>query len=261
MVDPYSDIVNADEAFLEVASEVSETRAAHPRQVEMRDRYFDEIDFGSGDVLEVGCGTGAVTAALAARDDVASAVGVDPSPYFLERARARETTARFKVGDARSLDYEDGTFDVVVFHTVLCHVPEPDEAIAQATRVVRPGGQVAVFDGDYCSTSLSISSDDPLGLIAHDYMAAHCHDMWFMRTCPARLRRAGLEVVSSLLHGFTDPEFFLSFAERAVDFCLSSGKTDEDGARVLQREIARRYEAGEFYGHWLYSSHIGRKAR
>lgn len=260
VADPYSDVVNADQDFLDLHSEILELRAAHPRQVEMRDRYFADIDFGDGRVLEVGCGTGAVTDALAARSEVSTAIGVDPSPHFIELARARDTDATFEIGDACALDYGDDSFDVVVFHTVLCHLPNPDAAIAEAVRVVRSGGQVAVFDGDYCSTSLSSSPDDPLAPCAHEYMAANCHDLWFMRRCPSRLRDAGLEIVSSLLHGFTDPDYFLPFAERAVDLHHALGHATDEEARALRDEVARRYQAGEFYGHMLYASHIGQKS-
>ena len=259
VADPYSDVVNAEQDFLDLHSEILELRAAHPRQVEMRDRYFADVDFGAGRVLEVGCGTGAVTDALVARSDVTTAVGVDPSPHFIELARARATNATFDLGDASALAYEDGSFDVVVFHTVLCHLPDPDLAIEEAVRVVRPGGQVAIFDGDYCSTTLSLSPDDPLAPCAREYMAANCHDLWFMRTCPSRLRNAGLEIVSSLLHGFTDLDYFLPFAERAVDLYHELGKTTDDGARALRDEVARRYEAGEFYGHMLYASIVAKK--
>jgi ubiquinone/menaquinone biosynthesis C-methylase UbiE len=256
VADPYSDVVNADQDFLDLHSEILELRAAHPRQVEMRDRYFADIDFGAGSVLEVGCGTGAVTDALAARPDVSTA---DPSPHFIELARKRDTRATFDLGDAYALEYEDDSFDVVVFHTVLCHLPEPDVAIAEAVRVVRPGGQVAVFDGDYCSTTLSLSPDDPLAPCAREYMASNCYDLWFMRSCPSRLRGAGLEIVSSMLHGFTDPDDFLPFAERAVDLYRELGKTTDEGARALLHEVARRYEAGEFYGHMLYASVVAGK--
>lgn len=259
MGDPFTDITNADEGLLELHAGILEIRAAHPRQVEMRDRYFDEIDFKGGEVLEVGCGTGAVTAALAERSDITRVVGIDPSPVFIEAAQDRSTDATFEIGDALSLPYEDNAFDVVVFHTVLCHVPEADLALREATRVVRRGGSVAVFDGDYCSTTLSLSPDDPLAPCALEYMASNCHDLWFMRSCPARLRRAGLEVVSSLLHGFTDPDYFLPFAERAVDLHLELGRTTEAGAAALHAEVERRYESGEFYGHMLYASHIATK--
>lgn len=259
MSDLFSDIVNADPEFVELWSEMLDVRAAHPRQVEMRDRYFADIDFGRGRVLEVGCGTGAIADALAARADTTEVIGIDPSPDFIEIARSRPTDAEFRLGDALTLDFEDESFDVVVFHTVLCHLPQPDPAIAEAVRVLRPGGQVAVFDGDYCSTTVSLEPDDPLAPYLSAYTAANVHDPWFMRTCRGRLHDADLQPIAALLHGFTDPDYFRPVAERAIDLAVKLGNIDEAGARALADEVRRRCDAGEFYGHALYASIVAEK--
>jgi ubiquinone/menaquinone biosynthesis C-methylase UbiE len=259
MSDPFSDIVNADREFLDLWSEMLDVRAAHPRQVEMRDRYFKDIDFGAGRVLEVGCGTGAIAEALAARTDTTEVIGIDPSPQFIEIARSRLTGAEFRLGDALALDFDDESFDVVVFHTVLCHLPQPDSAIVEAVRVLREGGMLAVFDGDNCSMSVSLRADDPLAPHIAEYTATNCHDPWFMRTCRGRLIATGLRPVSSLLHGFTDPDYFRPVAERAIDLAVKLGNLDTPAAHDLRDEIGRRCDSGEFYGHALYASIVAQK--
>ena len=55
------------------------------------------------------------------------------------------------MGDARALDLPDGHFDVVVAHTLLSHVDEPVRVLEEARRVLRPGGTLVVFDGDYAT--------------------------------------------------------------------------------------------------------------
>ena len=86
--------------------------------------------------------------ALAALPAVASVVGIDPSPFFLERARqlaadlaGEGERVEFLEGDARAVPLPDGSVDVVVFYTTLCHVPGPERALAEAHRVLRPGGR------------------------------------------------------------------------------------------------------------------------
>src|SRR4051812_46182807 len=64
-------------------------RAADPRQQALWDDYLSRAPVPRGRMLEVGRGTGAVTAKVAALPGVAEAVGVDPLPYFVERARRR----------------------------------------------------------------------------------------------------------------------------------------------------------------------------
>jgi SAM-dependent methyltransferase len=101
--------------------------------------------------LDVGCGTGALTQAileLAAPSEVAS---VDPSPGFIAHARKQITDprVRFETGDARSLLFDSGGFDVVVSGLVLNFVPQPDQAVAEMRRTARPGGLIGSYVWDY----------------------------------------------------------------------------------------------------------------
>ena len=91
--------------------------------------------------LDVGCGTGALTATILAMADPTGVVGVDPSEGFLTTARARIGDARgtFRTGDAQSLPVLDRQFDAVVSGLVLNFVPDPHGALAEFVRVARPG--------------------------------------------------------------------------------------------------------------------------
>ncbi|MFJ8012754.1 class I SAM-dependent methyltransferase [Streptomyces sp. NPDC096339] len=100
--------------------------------------------------LDVGCGTGALSRAIAERRRPRAVLGVDPSPGFVASARA-DAPARtgFVVGDAASLPVRDAEWDVVGSGLVLNFLPEPGAALAEAVRVVRPGGLVAAYVWDY----------------------------------------------------------------------------------------------------------------
>ncbi len=78
-------------------------------------------------------------------------VGIDPAAGFVAFAeeQVREPHVRFEIGDAQALPYEDGAFDAAVSGLVLNFVPEPDRAVAEMTRVTRPGGIVAACVWDY----------------------------------------------------------------------------------------------------------------
>lgn len=101
--------------------------------------------------LDVGCGTGALTSAVLRTGDPASVHGVDPSEGFLTHARQEtdDLRARFTAGDARALPFPDGRFDAGVSGLVLNFVPEPEAAVAELARVVRPGGVVGAYVWDY----------------------------------------------------------------------------------------------------------------
>ena len=104
------------------------------------------------DVLDMGCGPGSITVGLARR--AGTVVGVDVSAEMVEsasRLAAEEgvDNARFDVGSAYDLPFDDGSFDVVYAHQVMQHLSDPVRALREARRVLRPGGLVAVRDTDY----------------------------------------------------------------------------------------------------------------
>jgi ubiquinone/menaquinone biosynthesis C-methylase UbiE len=102
-------------------------------------------------VLDVGCGTGFLTMLLAELGCAAD--GVDIAPDMLARARAKAAasgiTARFFEGDAESPPVPDGDYDLVVERHVIWTLPNPDSALGAWRRVLRPGGRVALIEGQW----------------------------------------------------------------------------------------------------------------
>jgi SAM-dependent methyltransferase len=100
---------------------------------------------GAARVLDVGCGTGHLGAALVQAGAAQHVHGVDLSPAYIGHARTHHADPRlgFEVGDACALDAPDGSFDAALALLVLHFVPRADVAIAQMCRVTRPGGVVA----------------------------------------------------------------------------------------------------------------------
>lgn len=103
------------------------------------------------DWLEVGCGTGALSAAILTRCNPKSLISTDPSEGFLAQARANvpDGRVRFELGDAQALAVETGTRDMIVSGLVLNFVPDKDRALAEMKRVARRGGTVAFYVWDY----------------------------------------------------------------------------------------------------------------
>ncbi len=103
------------------------------------------------DWLEIGCGTGALSAAILARCDPESLVAIDPSEDFLAKARASVTDPRadFRQGDAQALAIETASRDAVVSALTLNFVPDRAKALSEMKRVARPGATVAFYVWDY----------------------------------------------------------------------------------------------------------------
>lgn len=100
---------------------------------------------------DVGCGTGALTAAVLARAEPAAVVGIDPSEGFIANARETIVDERvdFRVGDAQSLSLADQSCDVVISGLAINFVPDAERAAAEFRRITSPGGTVAAYVWDY----------------------------------------------------------------------------------------------------------------
>jgi SAM-dependent methyltransferase len=97
-------------------------------------------------VVDVGSGPGQITAACAARG--ARAVGVDVAPGMVAHARASHPGLEFRLGGAYRLPVPDGSQDAVVGNFVVLHLGEPERALADVVRVLRPGGRLALSTWD-----------------------------------------------------------------------------------------------------------------
>lgn len=100
-----------------------------------------------GAVLEVAVGTGRN---LPFYPDDVRLTGIELSPAMLviarRRARALGREADLRCGDAQRLDFPDASFDTVVFTLALCTIPDDRRAVAEATRVLRPGGRFLALE-------------------------------------------------------------------------------------------------------------------
>jgi ubiquinone/menaquinone biosynthesis C-methylase UbiE len=100
--------------------------------------------------LDVGCGTGALAEAVAERCAPKRLAGIDPSPGFLDVARRRLAgRAELRQADAQALPFQAAEFDRVVSGLVLNFVPDQPRAAAEMIRVLRPGGEAALYVWDY----------------------------------------------------------------------------------------------------------------
>jgi SAM-dependent methyltransferase len=119
---------------------------------------------GTGDeVLDVGCGSGALTAHLCSVGAAVSAI--DPSPPFVDAVRMRLPDVDVKLGIAEELPYDDAAFDAALAQLVVHFMKDPEAGIRQMARVTRRGGVIAacVWDG-------------PTGALAPFWDAVHMID-------------------------------------------------------------------------------------
>jgi ubiquinone/menaquinone biosynthesis C-methylase UbiE len=146
------------------------------------DEFVAQVElFDGARVLEIGCGTGNLTQKLRRAQPSAQLTGMDPDPKALARAGRKFRNAagiRFDRGYAQELPYADESFDRVLSSMMLHHLDDDVKAaaVAEAFRVLRPGGSMHVVD--------MIGSH-----------AASAHDG---SVIPALLRSSGFESVAEL---------------------------------------------------------------
>jgi ubiquinone/menaquinone biosynthesis C-methylase UbiE len=113
-----------------------------------RQRALKELAPGPHDrILLLGCGTGLDLEYLPATATVAA---LDAVPAMIRRTKARARTLNVtvdaRVGDARALPFDDGSFDVVLLHLFLSVVGDPEAVLDETARVLAPGGRVSIYD-------------------------------------------------------------------------------------------------------------------
>jgi ubiquinone/menaquinone biosynthesis C-methylase UbiE len=117
-------------------------------------RFFDRYSLPrAGRIADIGCGSGEITARLAARYPDALITGVDILESSVAHARRVHAhlapRVQFRVGDAFHLDLADAGFDLVVCRHMTQAIPEPERVLAELLRVCAPGGWIHVLSEDY----------------------------------------------------------------------------------------------------------------
>jgi SAM-dependent methyltransferase len=220
-------------------------------------------------VLECGCGTGAQTVLLAARNPGARIVAVDVSAASLEQARARISAAghrnvEFQTANLFDLPFGEGHFDHVFLCFLLEHVAEPAAALRAVQRVLRRGQTITVIEGDhgswYCHPRTLESSRAVQCLV--EVQARFGGDALIGRRLYPLLTEAGFRDVRvsprmvyvddsrpDLVEGFSK-NTFIAMVEGVRDRALSLGMIDQC---TWEKGIADLYRATEPGGTFCYT--------
>jgi ubiquinone/menaquinone biosynthesis C-methylase UbiE len=213
------------------------------------------LDYRAGErVLEIGCGAGAVLGILAQTFPGLRLAGLDREPAQIGFAREHlrrsgVADAELAVGDAAQLPWPDGSFDHVFAMWFLEHVREPGPILAEARRVLRPGGSIALTETDYELCVVHPSSPDVEALFRaqHEHFARHGQPH-AGRELGAWLAASGFTAVTNEIAGFhffagsaADTErlrvhalYNVGFLEPAVEPMVHALGADE---RALRRGI------------------------
>ncbi len=265
--DPHRFINELDQTAVERLIVRLESRAKDAVFANLFDKYAPKLTLPpSAKVLEVGCGTGAMTRFLAQRSDFSGQIiGMDQSPIFVDAARrfAQEENVDncvdFQVGDAHSLDFSPDIFHAVIAHTVISHVTEPELVLREMARVLRPGGIAVIFDGDYASLTYAYPNHDFGQLMDMALANATFNNPRIMRDLPQLLPELGLKITSAWGDAVVEVgngSYFKSFAEAYVPAVKNAGLVPAEAVDAWFAAQLQSMENGTFFASCNYYTYL-----
>lgn len=232
--------------------------------------YLDEIDLAAArDALALGAGTGVEVRELARRPTFSGRVtALEISERLVEigRRRAEEEGVAdriaWRVGDAQALDLPEASFDLVTAHTLISHVDDPVGVLEEARRVLRPGGTLVVFDGDYATLAFGTENAEEGRAWDERIVRTVVANPRVMRALPRILRRLGLELVVARAHAFNEigrADFFLGSLQSFRVLLPKAGAATTEEVEAFVADQLRASEEGAFFAGYNFVTCIARR--
>jgi arsenite methyltransferase len=265
MSDPFQNVDSGGAEFIKAVGDALETRAAEPVMQDIVTGYLSEISYPDGGLhLEIGTGSGAIARMLAQHADNGSVIASDPSPGLIAYAKSHATqlpNLKFKVADGARLGHVKATVDTVLMHTVLSHVPDPNILLAEAARVLKPGGTIVICDADFEKLSIGNAKGDPLNACADYFAENFVTDKFLVGKLRALVTANGFSIetfrVSTriVLEGAGG----MTWVGMGGKMMVERGLIGQPLADALVAEYHRRIEAGTLYGFIPFAVLIARR--
>jgi len=135
--------------------------------------------------------------------------------------------------------------------------------LAEAARVLRRGGALSIFDGDFATLTLGKGVHDPLESCLSGFLQAHVHDPWIVGRLTTLAATSGF--VGGRLRSFghvqmDDTEYVVSIVDRGAAALVAEGRIGAYLGEALKAEARRRAQAGVLFGHLAYAGLMARRA-
>ena len=228
----------------------------------LRDQCNQSLNISAGQkVLDLGCGIGGATLSIAEITGPTGLVaGVDISSAMIEYATRRAANRReieFRLGDACSVPYPNGFFDVARSERLFLYLPDRLAAINEMMRVVKTGGRVCLLDTDIDCTAV-YSKNPALMRKMTSLIAASMPNPNSARELPALAREAGLKDLKTEVHAiYTPHEFFLRSMAGSLIKAAEDGIVPRAEVEECLAEQAALHASGDFFQIWIFVHFTG----
>lgn len=268
-LDPFRITNKLDPGALDIMVARLETRGHHPHFAKPLSGYLDRMGIdGKAEILDLGCGTGIAARAIARRPKFrGSVLGIDLSNHLVQAARSLaadeglDERLRFETGDSHTLELAPGSFDAVVAHTLFSHLDDPVKVLAEMHRVLRLGGTVGIFDGDYASMTFELADEARSRRMDEAIVASLVTNPRILRRLPRLLKQTGFAVdavIPSIIAEAGVAEFWISGIEAYAKLAPGAGILSETDTAAWLDELSAASASGEFFGSCVYYAYVAR---
>ena len=239
-----------------------------PHFKEYKQKTYELLELGPREcVLDAGCGLGDDVfrmAELILPDGLV--VGVDSSAKLVSKAKADERSAalpvEFHVGDLRKLPFSDHTFTRCRIDRALQHIPQPQVAISELVRVLKPQGILLAYDNDWGTFSIT-SQDKQVTRILENAWCDSFANSWIGRELRRYFGDAGLVDIGihpsvSLISDFDTADQVYNL-KQTTQRALAAGYISEIDASTWLAELRARTQSGSFVAALTAYTVVGRK--
>jgi ubiquinone/menaquinone biosynthesis C-methylase UbiE len=232
-----------------------------PDVVARRRRSYELLALRAGDlVADVGCGLGTAARELAALG--VRVIGFDASEAMVAEARRRsgEEAVEFAIADVSALPLDDGALAAYRAERLYQHLADPSAALAEAWRVLAPGGRLVLVDQDWDAFLIDGDPKDVTRAILLGF-ADSIRNGWIGRSYHRLLTTAGFGDVAVLPETvtITSPEQGERLAKLAADAAVEAGVVDGTVAGRWLDDQRARLEAGTFFAAMTHFIAVGRR--